>query len=163
MEQLDPNRWVFIEFEFEHFRKHVEKIQVLLKSDEINRYTDTLHEDLCISMTISISLLPTLRKVLHKRCPEKNTNPFDKAFLKIVPFMRYVEKCDRAGQATNNNMAHAHYMLDDQGYKRTPRIRKTLLFKDNNGYTNAPQCYTIRKLPVVKGVHGRVTCKQNIP
>jgi len=31
---------------------------------------------------------------------------------KIVPFMKNVEKYCRAGQATDNNMAHAHCMLD---------------------------------------------------
>jgi len=63
--------------------------------------------------------------------------------------MRYVENRDRAGQATDNNMAHAHYMLDNQGCRHTPRIRKTLLFQDNNGYTNVFQCYIIRALSVV--------------
>jgi hypothetical protein len=33
-------------------------------------------------------------------------------FPKIVPFMRYVEKCWRARQATDDNTAHAHCMLD---------------------------------------------------
>ena len=33
-------------------------------------------------------------------------------FLTILPFMRYVEKCCKAGQATHDNMAHAVCMLD---------------------------------------------------
>jgi len=31
---------------------------------------------------------------------------------KIVPFMRYVEKYRRAAQAKDDNMTHAHWMLD---------------------------------------------------
>jgi hypothetical protein len=34
-------------------------------------------------------------------------------FQKIVPFMRYVEKYCRDGQATDDNMAHAHCILDN--------------------------------------------------
>jgi len=36
-------------------------------------------------------------------------------FLKqnIVPFMSVVEKYGTAGQATDDNMAHAHFMLDN--------------------------------------------------
>jgi len=36
--------------------------------------------------------------------------------------MRYVEKYFRAGQNTDDNMAHAHCMLDTQGYKHAIRI-----------------------------------------
>jgi len=33
-----------------------------------------------------------------------------------------VEKCRRAGQATDDNMAHGHYMLETQGYRYPLRI-----------------------------------------
>jgi len=33
-----------------------------------------------------------------------------------------VEKCGTAGQATDDNVAHAHCMLDTKGYKPTLRI-----------------------------------------
>jgi len=36
---------------------------------------------------------------------------FNNPFPKIVPFERYVEKYGTAGQATDENMAHARYML----------------------------------------------------
>ena len=49
-------------------------------------------------------------------------------FLKIVPFMRCVGKCCKAGQATDDNMAHAHCMLDTYGYKYTPGICNTYCF-----------------------------------
>jgi hypothetical protein len=38
---------------------------------------------------------------------------FSNSFRKFVPFMRYVDKCGRAGQATDHNTAHAHCMLDN--------------------------------------------------
>jgi hypothetical protein len=60
-------------------------------------------------------------------------------FLKIEPFMRYVEKRDRAGQATDDNTAHALCMLDDLT-PQTLRLYKTFLFH-NSDYANAPQCY----------------------
>ena len=63
---------------------------------------------------------------------------------KIVPFMRYVEKHCTAGQATDDNMAHAHCMLDTKVYKYTRRICNIpylLLFYCNDGCTKVPQCY----------------------
>jgi hypothetical protein len=35
---------------------------------------------------------------------------------KVVPFIRFVEKCS-TGQATDDNVAHAHCMPDTKGYK----------------------------------------------
>jgi hypothetical protein len=56
-------------------------------------------------------------------------------------------------------MAHAHCMLDTEGYKYTHTHTHThthtqvvcysLLSHGNNGCTNAPQCYVIRTLPVL--------------
>jgi hypothetical protein len=39
---------------------------------------------------------------------------------KLCPLWDNMEKYCRAGQATDGNMVHAHYMLDTQGYKHTP-------------------------------------------
>jgi len=39
-----------------------------------------------------------------------------------------VEKYRRAGQATDDNMAHAHCMLDNSGYKHTLRVCNTCCF-----------------------------------
>jgi len=50
-----------------------------------------------------------------KRCREnQNTRfMFNNVISKIVSFMRYVGKYGRTGQATDDNMAHEHFMLDD--------------------------------------------------
>jgi hypothetical protein len=60
-----------------------------------------------------------------------------------------VENFCRAGQATKNNMAHAHCMLVAKATDK-----HTHNFLDNNGCTNAPQCYFIGTLPVL--------CKSNL-
>jgi len=39
-----------------------------------------------------------------------------------------VEKCCRAGQATDDYMAHAHCMLHNYGYKFTLRMSNTYCF-----------------------------------
>jgi len=39
-----------------------------------------------------------------------------------------VEKYCTAGQATDDNMAHAHCMLDTKGYKHTLKICNTYCF-----------------------------------
>jgi hypothetical protein len=41
------------------------------------------------------------------------------SFPKIVPFMRERRKYSRPGQATDNNMAHAHCMRYTYGYTHT--------------------------------------------
>ena len=64
---------------------------------------------------ISRSFLLRMRNVSDKSCREiKNTHfMFNNFFPKIVPFMGYVEKYCRAGQATDDNMDHALCMLDN--------------------------------------------------
>ena len=63
-----------------------------------------------------------MRNVLNKHCRGNQHMLSNNYFLKIMLFMRYVEKCCRTGQATDDNMAHAHCMLDTQGYKHTLTI-----------------------------------------
>jgi len=45
-----------------------------------------------------------------------------------VPLGDNVEKYGTARQATDGNMAHAHYMLDIQSYKYTIRISNIYCF-----------------------------------
>ena len=54
-----------------------------------------------------------------------------------------VEKYCTAGQATGDSMAHAHCMLDTQGYRHTLRICNTYSFSTATmvSYANARQCY----------------------
>jgi len=53
-----------------------------------------------------------------------------------------VEKYCRAGQVKCDNIAHAHCVLDTEGYKPILRIGDT-------GGTNAPECFVIRTLRVL--------------
>ena len=46
-------------------------------------------------------------------------------FPKIVPFLDNVEKYCRIGQVTNDNMAHAHSVLDNEGYRHKSRVCNT--------------------------------------
>jgi len=47
---------------------------------------------------------------------------------KVVPFKRQCGKYCTAGQATNDNMVHAHCMLDNEVYKHRFRICNTYSF-----------------------------------
>ena len=67
-------------------------------------------------------------------------------FFKFVPFLRYVVKHCTAEEVTDENIAHAHCILDTYGYKYTIRICNTYCCSCNNGCTNAPQCYIICSL-----------------
>ena len=50
----------------------------------------------------------------------------------------------------HDNIAHAHCMLDTEGYKYTHSQYVILTaFHSNNVCTNVPQCYVIRTLPVL--------------
>ena len=75
-----------------------------------------------------------------------------------------VEKYCRAGQATDDNTAHALWMLDNQGYRHSHSEYVIIIAF---GYTKAPQCYVMRTLPVlfsfffifVKVTHHSQVCK----
>jgi hypothetical protein len=70
-------------------------------------------------------------------------------------FLDNVEKCCRAGQATDDNMAHAHCMLDTN----TQSEYVVSVFHGNNSCTNAPQCYVTRTLPVLSVPHTSLCVK----
>ena len=57
-------------------------------------------------------------------------------FPKICHLWDNVEKCSRAGQATDDNIAHARCMPDIQFCKYTLNIPSLLIFHYNNGSTN---------------------------
>ena len=101
----------------------------------LTRITGTLQEDLSTFIVISFSVLLRIRTVSDKSCREsQNTRfMFNNSFFfppppKIMPCVRYVEKYCRAGQATDDNMAHARCMLGTYGYKDTLRICNAYCF-----------------------------------
>jgi hypothetical protein len=59
-----------------------------------------------------------------------------------------VENYGKAGQATDNNMAHALFACWITKTTDTHSIRNTA-FQDNNRNANAPPCYVIPTLPVL--------------
>jgi hypothetical protein len=87
-----------------------------------------------------------MKNVSDKNCRETRSTHFmsSNVFRKSCRLWDNMEKFCRAGQAIND-MAHAHCMLDTQGYKCTHRLCKSLHFYCNNGCTNAPR-YVIRTL-----------------
>jgi len=76
--------------------------------------TSTLHEDKYTCFIISRSVRLRLRNVPDKICREnKNTHfMFNNVFRKSCRLCEHVGKYFRAGMATNDNMAHAHCMLN---------------------------------------------------
>ena len=73
-----------------------------------------------------------MRNVSDKRCREnKNTHfVFSDVFLfrKSCRLWDTVEKCCRSEQATDDNVAHAHLLLDTQGYKLIHKVCNTHCF-----------------------------------
>jgi len=81
----------------------------------MTRIKGILHETLSTFMTISGSFLLRMKNVSDKTCREKPNTHFvfsNFFFLKSCPLRRNVEKLCRVGQATDDNMAHVHCMLD---------------------------------------------------
>ena len=63
-----------------------------------------------------------------------------------------MEKYCRVGQATDDNMAHAHCMFDTKGYKYTIRIGLCIsyyFYTFASGFMRASECYFILTLPVL--------------
>jgi len=109
--------WVFF------FENPSTKIQVPLKSD---KKKCTLHEDQCTFLIISRSFLLRMRNVSDKSCRENQNIHFMFNYIffsKIVPLWDKVEKYCTVGQATDDNMAHAHCMLYTQGHTHTHTLR----------------------------------------
>jgi len=97
---------------FNIFRKSVEKIQISLHRARI---TGTLHEDQFTFSIISPSVLLIMKNISYESYTEtQNTYyTFNNFFSrKSCLLWDNMEKCCRAGQATDDNMAHAHCMLD---------------------------------------------------
>jgi hypothetical protein len=67
-----------------------------------------------IHFNLSRAVLLRMRNNSDRSCRDnQNTHFVSKNFSStIVPFMRYVGKYCRAGQAIDDNMAHAHCKLD---------------------------------------------------
>ena len=71
---------------------------------------------------ISVSIILRMWNVSNKTCRESQNTYFmlNKFFLKKSHRLcDNVEKCCRAGQATDDNTAHAYWKLDTYGYKYT--------------------------------------------
>ena len=71
----------------------------------------TLHDD--HYAFISVSVLLRMRSFSDESCREnRNQNFMCSDFIsKFVPFVKYCEQYCRAGQVTDDNMAHSHHML----------------------------------------------------
>jgi len=119
-----PTGWIFIEGELWVFLEDLLRKFISLKSDKNN---GTLHEDLCTFVTISRSFLLRMRNVSNQLIEEIKQNILCSinVFKKSCRLWDNMEKYCRARQATDDNMAHAHSMLDTKGYKHTLRICNT--------------------------------------
>jgi len=122
---LDGFPWNLV-FEF-FFRKSVGQFQVSLQSDKNN---GTLHADRYTFLIISRWILFIMRNVSDKSCREnRNTRSvFSNFFFKENLTFYKTKKCCTTCQATDNNTAHSHCMLDASGYKHTLSICNTYCF-----------------------------------
>jgi len=101
------------------FRKSIENIQFSLKWDKHRGYFTWRPIYIFI---VSRSFLLRMRNVPHKVVKKIKTHhfAFNNFFKKRkCRLWENVVKYCRAGQATDDNMAHAHCMLDTYGYKNT--------------------------------------------
>jgi hypothetical protein len=96
--------WVFFENLSRKFKFH----------ENVTRIKGTWHEAEYIFLIISRSILLRMRNVSDKHCREsQNTHfVFSNFFRKPCRLRDNVQKYCRAGQATDDNMTHAHGTLD---------------------------------------------------
>jgi len=138
------------------FRKSIEKPKVSLKSDKNNGHCAWIIT--YISDHISLSSYYN-DKFFRQTCIENQNEHFilNNSVPKIVSIWDKVEKYCTAEQATCDNMAHAHCMLDTYGYRHTLRICNIIEFPVQQWLQNAPQYYVMRTLPVMLGFHYNIT------
>jgi hypothetical protein len=119
------------------FRNYVEKFKIHYN---LTRITGTLHEDLCTFLIIFLSFLLTRRNFVNKFVEKIKTRilcSISSCFRKLCCSWDNVEKYCRDGQATNDNMAHAHFTLGTWSYKHNWEHAIVLFFFHcNNGCTN---------------------------
>jgi hypothetical protein len=106
------------------FLNTVEKVLFSLKSD---KNSGTLHEEQCTVLIISRSVLLGMRNVSGKFVEKIKTHILYSVqfFFKSCRLWDNVEKYCRVGQATDDSMAHAHCVLDNEGYKHALTICNT--------------------------------------
>ena len=120
----------------------------------MTRITSTLHEKQCTFLIISRWILLTMRYVSDKSCREnQNTRVVFSNFIFFENHSVYEimwKKYCRAGQVTDDIMAHAHFTLGTSGYKHTLTIRNTHYFSTASVVCSiAPQLNVIRNLPIL--------------
>jgi len=116
-----PTERTFIKYDISaFFRTSIEKIQVLLKSDNNSVY----FAGRPIYIFHHTSLTSYNDKCLRKYCRENQNTyfTFSNIWRKSYRFWDNVEKLNTAGQATDDNTAHARCKLDTWGYRHTLRI-----------------------------------------
>ena len=97
-----------------------------------------------------------------------STRPYNQTFnftcslhslLTLVHWLYSVEKYSRAGQATDDNRAHAHCILNTYFQTYTRNMQYLLIFHCNKGCTNELHCYVMRTFPALLNVKpcGNVT------
>jgi hypothetical protein len=106
------------------FRKSVQKIQVSLKSDKNNRYF--IWNQYIYFWSYLTALLIEWEifqlKIVQKIRTQILYSIYIFFFRKSCRLWDNVGKYCRVGQATDDNIAHAHCILDTQGSKHTRRI-----------------------------------------
>jgi hypothetical protein len=111
MEQLGAHKKDFHEILYLHiFRKSVENIQISLKSDK-NKSTSNKDQNTLTIISPSVFLI--MRNVSYRSCREyQHAFHVLELFLENRAVLDNVEKYCRAGEATDDNMRHAHFVLD---------------------------------------------------
>ena len=129
MEQLGSHRTNFYEiWHLDISRKTVENIQVSWKSDKNNRYCTWRPADFFI---ISCSVLLRMTNVSDENCRRNQTHILCSItffFRKSWRLWDNVENYCRVAHATDDSMAHARCVLDNEGYKHTLAICNTYCF-----------------------------------
>ena len=102
---------------------------------------DTLHEHQHTFLMISRSVLLRIRNVSHKSSRENKNTHF--MFNNFSIYNRAVYEIMWKKHATDDNMAHAHCMLDNWSYRHTLRICNTYYFSAATIVALAPLSVTL--------------------
>ena len=132
------------------FRKSVAKIQVSLKSDKNNGYFTW--RPICIFWSYLAQFFLEWEMFRTKVVQKIKTHILCSVTLSRKSYRLWdnVEKYCREGQATDDNTAHAHCMLNDSRYKHALRICNTYCFSSATMAAQTRLNATfIRQLPVL--------------
>ena len=138
-----------MQLDMSNFRKQVQKIQILLKSDKNNGHFTWRPTDIYGNIRLNASQKE--KRFRQKLCRESNHTFCGQSFFSPLKSCRLWAEVEKSVQPERSQLQYGLCSLHAWYLRLQTHIQNmeyVLLSHYNSGCTNAPQCYVTRTLPV---------------